>query len=393
MLGDPMAPATTMDRLRAALLLLGGAAAGCAEDAARTGLACPAPAFLFGAVYEGAVLVHEFALEVRGEPLSIRAIDSDCGCTLARLERIGAAGAREAVELGAALEPGTRLFLAARYDTRGKRGPTQRSIQVRADPLHGGPAADGAPLVLTLAAVVGPWLVAEPDELGYVRLAEGESGERSFRVRSVAGESFHLSATRRGIPDALGIDLAPEEPDGAGRARAWRVRLAMGSELPRGVHSYPIELVSDVENPDGAPGEDGARARHALAPALGVEVLGPVSLSPPSVVFGVVGADETVARTVRLECHDPGFVLAEPKARVEPLRAEEPFPLGRTASVRTRPVAGQNAWEIEVLLGGLDEAVTGTFLARLVVDTGHPTLGRLEAPISGVRRPGRGGRG
>ena len=56
---------------------------------------------------------------------------------------------------------------------------------------------------------------------------------------------------------------------------------------------------------------------------------------------------------------------------------------------------GEPAWDAGSarLLAGLDDDVTGTFLARLVVETGHPELGRLEAPISGVRRPGRGGRG
>ena len=222
---------------------------------------------------------------------------------------------------------------------------------------------------------------------------QGESATRSLRVRSVGGERFLLTASRRGVPDALGIVLRAEDPDEHGRASAWQVELALGAELPRGAHTYPIELVSDVENPTALPDERGERPRFAFAPPLAVEVLGPVSLSPSGITFGLVDASETVARTVRLECHDPGFRLAEPRVHLEPLKPGEAFPLERTATVRSRAIEGANAWEIEVLLAGLDDDVTGTFLARLVVETGHPELGRLEVPISGVRRPGRGGRG
>ena len=73
------------------------------------------------------------------------------------------------------------------------------------------------------------------------------------------------------------------------------------------------------------------------------------------------------------------------------LRGEEArgFALGRTASVVTRRVPGENAWDIQVLLSGLEEEVPNNFRARLVIETGHPKEPRFESQIIGIRMPGR----
>ena len=367
--------------------LLAGACEAEPAERPAAALFCEDPEVDFGTVFEGAILEHEFELTVGGDaPLTVAGIDSDCGCTVAELARVAPDGTRATYVDGTSIEPGTRLAIGVRYDTRGKRGPTVRNLRVKDGTGKGATS-------LTLRADVRAWFVGEPAELELARLLQGETDRRSLRVRSVGGERFLLTASRRGVPDALGIALRAEDPDELGRASAWQVELELGAELPRGAHTYPIELVSDVENPSAPPDERGERPRFSFSPALHVEVLGPVSLSPSGIVFGLVDASETVVRTVRLECHDPSFRLAEPHVRLEPVKPGEAFPLERTATVRTRPIEGANAWEIEVLLAGLDEDVVGTFLARLVIETGHPELARLEAPVSGVRRPGRGGRG
>ena len=58
------------------------------------------------------------------------------------------------------------------------------------------------------------------------------------------------------------------------------------------------------------------------------------------------------------------------------------------AHLSTRRVPGENAWDIQLLLEGLAPEVPRTFLARLVVETGHPREPLLEAPIHGFHLEG-----
>jgi hypothetical protein len=336
-------------------------------------LAVASPRIDVGRVFEGRILERDWELRVRS-PTAVSAAKTDCGCTLARLERAGPAG-REPYELGAPLAEGERLCVSVRYDTRGRRGPAERAVTLS---LPG-----GAVLPLTLAADVRPWLVVEPDELAFVRVLEGEGAECAFEVRSETGEPFGLHATGLALASWVSVDLAAEDGDQSGRARLWRARARLGAEAPRGTYSYPLELASDVVIPDSL--ADGAERRFTIAPAWRLQVVGPVALSTPNLEFGLVRADETVAQSLRLESFDPAFTPDDATARLEPLRSGEPFPLGRTARVHTRP-AGR-ACDIELVLAGLDREVSGTFLGRLVVETGHPGLPRLEALVRGVRAP------
>ncbi len=374
-------PSRTIPRTVAWVLPLLAGGCGRTPSADRPGLATGEPRAEFGTVYEGALLEHEFALEV-GRSLAVTGVQSDCGCTVARLEREEPSRLRAPYQFGARLAPGDRLFLGARYDTRGKRGDTPRTLTVT--------TATGERLVLSLSAQVRPRLLAEPDGFGLLRLRAGESAERSFRVRSAEGERFRLEPTRRGLPPMVAVELRGEDADDSGRARSWLATVRVGADLPRGTFSYPIELLSDLPLP-GRTGEgQSGSGRFSVSPSLSVQKLGPVALSTPNLAFGVVRADETVARSVRLECFDAGFSLAEPRVRLEPLKPGEPCPLARTASLCAREVPGEKAFDVELLLAGLDDAVAGSFACRLVLETGHPELPRLEALVTGVRAPAGG---
>jgi hypothetical protein len=353
------------------LVHLALAATGCAPAPvqAQGGLEFEAAArFDFGRVFEGAVLTHEWRLTARGA-LLVRETKSDCGCTVAGLTR-ESAGVERPFQAGETLAPGEVLRVKASYDTRGRIGPAERTITL----LTG---QDGV-VPLRLAADVHRWLVCEPDTLPFLRVLEGESREVAFEVRSLGGEPFGLAPTGRAIPPALTLTPTALAPDASGRSNRWRVVARLGADAPRGTHSYPLELASDVPIP-------GTERVHTVAPAWNLQVLGPVALSSPNLEFGLVGAGETVAKSVRLESFDPGFVLAEPRARLEALRKDEPFPLGATAQVHLH--ARGAAYDIEVTLAGLAPEVQGNFLARLVVETGHPRLATLEALVRGVRAP------
>lgn len=338
----------------------------------------------FGTVFEGRILTHEWRLAVQ-EPVAVSSAKTDCGCTLARLEREGPQG-RAPYEYGSALAPGEHLRVAMRYDTRGRQGPTRRAVNLLLD--------RGAPVVLHVTAEVRPWLALEPSELAFARVVEGEGAEREFSVLSVGGEPFGLQATGKALPPWVTIDLEPLGPDTDGRAPRWNGRVRLGEKAPRGTFDYPLELVTDVpipvDRPSGdptleVPTPDGAPRHFSLTPAWTLQVVGPVALSSPTLEFGLLRGDEVAARSLLLESFDPAFAPDGAVARLEPLEAGEELPLARTARVRTR-VSGQ-VCEIELVFDGLDPAVTGSFLARLVVETGHPALPRLEALVRGVRAP------
>jgi len=321
----------------------------------------------FGRVYEGRVLRHAWRLEV-GEPLVVRETKSDCGCTLVGLARAEGASERPYTP-GEALSAGDVLVVRASYDTRGRLGPSERTLSLL--------LADGRVLALKLAAEVERWLVAEPEPV-FQRTLEGVPLETRFEVRSVDGAPFRLTPTGRAVPPAVSLAPRPLEPDAEGRAARWEVVARLGPDAPRGTHSYPLELESDVAL-------EGDERVHTVAPAWNLQVLGPVALSSPSLDFGLVRADETVARSVRLESFDPAFTLSEPVARLEPLKPGEACPLLETAHLTVR--ARGAAFDLELTLAGLAPALQGNFLARLVVETGHPRLPQLEALVRGVRAP------
>jgi hypothetical protein len=158
--------------------------------------------------------------------------------------------------------------------------------------------------------------------------------------------------------------------------------------MPEGSHVYAVRLASDVPNPDGRLLEDGRREPFGCELPLAVKVHGQVSLEPLAVRFGAVGADQIVARTIRLTCHDDDFEMPEPKVRLEDPRSGVAATISESARVTARRVEGKNAWDLELTLDGLPDTVERSFLARLVVETGHPAKPVLEATLGGFRRGG-----
>ena len=350
--------------------------------ATSTALVCAEPEKDFGIVWQGAVLHHEFELTAAADgPLRIEEVIPDCGCTAPRLEVSGPDGARRAYALGAPIQPGERLHLAVRYDTTGKFDTVPRSITLR------GPEPLGLARV-SVRADVRPWLNVTPQHVRLPRQRGDEATEADYEVRSSDQSAFLLTPTGAGVPDSVTLTATPVEPGDDGRASVWNVHVQLGPGLPRGPHGYPIHLEADVVNEAAPVDPDGPPPFHRATAFVAVHVVGPVSIEPPNLVLGMVSGAETVSRTVRVACHDPEFELPEPVVRLEPLRPGEDLALARTAVLSTRRVEGENAWDVQLLLEGLDPEVPRSVMARLVVETGHPGEPLLEAPITGFHREG-----
>jgi hypothetical protein len=332
----------------------------------------------FGTVFEGAVLEHAFELEVApGARPTVEAARADCGCTVARLEVAGPGDLpRRAYTEGTALEPGTRLFVTLRYDTRGKVGDAPRTLSIYTNPA--------GKLEVAVRARVEPWLVATPDRFDLPPLDEELARELDFVVESAGGEPFRLTPTGLALPPEVRVSTAPR--GGGERAATWDVRVELGPKLPRGMHAWPIELVTDVPvpvPPGSAPAGEPPRS-FALAPLVNVQVVGAIVPSLPGLSFGAVRGGEVVSRSVRLTCTDAAVAFEEPRATLAPARDVD-RPLERCTAVHVKRAPEGNAWDVELVLTDLDPALEGTFLGYLVVETNHPRDPRIEIPVTGFR--------
>ncbi len=328
----------------------------------------------FGAVFEGAVLEHEFLLEVGDGPRpTIESARADCGCTVARLEIEGPGELpRRGYVEGTALDPGTRLLVHVRYDTRGKIGNAPRTVSIYTNPL--------GKVEVALAAEVKPWLVAAPDRFDLAPIDEELRREIRFEVRSAEGEAFHLAPSGTAIPPEIRVATSPR--GGGERSCVWDVRVELGPGLPRGLHAWPIELVSDVPVP--SPAREAEARTFSVAPMVTVQVVGAIVPSAPSLSFGALRGDEVASRSIRFTCADPQARFEEPLARLVPARPQDAA-LAKTSQIHVKRVADANAWDIELVLSGLDDALQGTFLAHLVIETTHPRDPRFEVPVTGFR--------
>ncbi len=368
-------------------LLLGGLGSGCGEPRPVPLLGCAEPSVDFGQTWEGTILRHTFELEVGNVPMRILDTETDCGCTLTRIKEADGS----VYQLGDELQPETSLWMDVEVNTRSKRGRAPRNVRLVAQASRSGSAQDstgdspresaGEPerLPFTVWSDIRPWLVADPNPLGTLSTIEGEPAEASFRVRQADGLAFPLAPSRKGLPPWVHVTATP----GTEAATEHRVDVRFDESAPRGVRGYGVLLETDVVNPDGPRTAEGEPVCFSLLHGVSIDVRGPVALRPPSLTFGVIRPGQIVARTVRLESHDPAFEMPEPRVLLEPLKRDEPFYLTDCTSIRTRP-AGKNAWDVEVTLSELDSRIQGNFFARLVVETGHPKLPKLEASLMGV---------
>ena len=360
-----------------------GSPAGGGPDAApepETWLVCDEPEVDFGEVVEGAALEHEFLFENRG-PRAVRISGTrvSCGCTAAVVERIEAGtGARRPLSNGEPVEPGDRIALATTYHTRGKGGEAPRQVDVYCDQPSGVTS-------VTIRARIQPWLVVDPLQHDVAVLREDQGTSFVHTVRSAGGEVFRLEPTGQSIPPQLAVEARPLEPDPDGRSAAWEVTSALSPGLPRGVYSWPIHLRTDVEHPD-APALPGGEPVHVeTSPFVSVKIVGRIGADPPVLAFMGVGEGQVAARTLKLVSHDPAFRLGRPELRLEATKAGEPCPLADTAVLSARPIEGEDAWEVQVLLEGLSKEVDYWFNARLVITTGHPDEPETTIQVSGRR--------
>ena len=338
----------------------------------------------FGSVWAGAELAHEFEFEAGGEvPLRIVAVKPDCGCTLAHLEQILPDGNRQPYELDTEVAPGTRFALAITFDTVGRNGGQSKAIRIYAN-------VPGGVRNMTVAAEVRPFLEVEPRQHSLGQITIFDRVEKTFKVRSVGGETYRLEGPTNSLPEPMEVSLVPVDPGDDGRSATWEVTVSVGENMPKGSRNYSLHLRTDLVNDYAPRDEAGQPVPFGIDAMVHATVVGAVSVQPQNLNFGLVGGDQTVARTVRLTPHEAGFALPEPTWEVKPFKEGASTAFQDTLKVTARPAPDQEgAWDLELLLDGLGPEVGNSFYGRLVIETGPPPgAASLQVTLSGIRSAG-----
>jgi len=336
----------------------------------------------FGRVWQGAEVTHEFQFTAGGDTdLVIQDFRPDCGCTVAHLEILHPDGTRSPYELKSPAPAGTKFALAASFDTTNREGSQTKGIKIYANIL-------GGVRELTFRADIQPLLRVEP-RVAAVEMTVLESREATFTLSGVSGEPFLVTPLRDGLPDELEVTATPLDPatsDDDGRAQRWSIRAVLHPGMPKGIRSYQLRLKTDIVNESSRLLENGEREPFVAQAMLSAVIAGRVAVEPQNLNFGLVAADDTVARTVTLKSYDPGFELPEPTWEVKPYKEGASEAFAKTLHVTKRRAENGEDWELELLLDGLDPEVPRSFYGRFVIQTGHPSEPTLEVTLSGLRR-------
>lgn len=331
-----------------------------------------------GEAWEGEVLVPRFVGRVGPADLKLVAVSPDCGCATPELFVVEGDAPRR-VDVKDVIPAGSEIELRVQYDTQGRPGKLPRTIKLYGN-IAGEKSGDGGGIVrVTFEAEVRPWLISEPALADLGRVRPNEARTATFRLRAHDGSPIRLEENKAQHPTGVTTTLAAVDPEPDGRAVLWTLDVHIGSALARGKHRFPFPLISDRLRPDAT--DDDPQTFQATANLL-VEGAGLTSLKPGVINLGRLDADTTVVRSVRLSVHQPGLRLGTPTARLVAATTADlvqlrssggVLALSKTVTITPRRVPGQPAWDLEVLVRGLDPGVPSAFAAFLEVDV--PLLG------------------
>ena len=335
----------------------------------------------FGSVMQGDILEHTFEMQSGGtEELVIKQAKPTCGCTVADVLVENDAGEFEIYKMGAPIPVGHKIRVNARLATKSKRGAASSRINIFSTDPRG-------QRTLGLTANVATYFQVNPTHIAFKQMSTRDTGADKARISTTNGLPIKLEMRDAPKPKGLTVSLSPEGPDENGRSKTWTVDVAVGPGLNEGNLAYSIVLISDQPIPGVEPKADGTPATYEVTVTVMGRVTGMISVNPSLISLGLVRPGQVASRTVRVTSHDPDFEIAEPKVHLENRQGEE-WDLGTHFSTVLRPVAGENAVDIELRLDGMPDTLNSSFSGMLVIETGHEDKGEVKLPISGVCRGG-----
>lgn len=343
----------------------------------------------FGRVRQGQILTHTFTITSAGtEPLEIRQAKPTCGCTVGSVAVENDAGEMGEYKMGDPIPPGRKIAITGAMDTSNKRNKADVRINVYTnDPV--------GLTQLGLSAIVEPFMTATPQFLNLGELSEDTTKVEYIDIRTTKGEAVKLDfdTTRaKNKPQGIEVELEPQDPDATGASKYWRAKVTIGPGLQEGPVGYGFHLVSDEPVVGAKPNEDGSLPTYSVNATMNGRVLGVLSCSPQYLSMGLVKPSQVVSRSVRLTSNDPAFELdgveVALRGALGPDGKPLEFPWADHFQTVVRPVAGQNAVDIELTLTGLPEGSDGSFKGQMVINTGNETKPEMIVNFSGVCRAG-----
>jgi hypothetical protein len=335
----------------------------------------------FGNVMQGEVLQHTFMLKSGGtEDLVIKQAKPTCGCTVADVMVENPEGGFDVYQMGTPIPVGRAVKITATLQTKGKNGHASSRINIFSNDPRG-------QRQLGLAAEVETFFQVTPSHISFRPMSTKDSAEDRAIITTTRGDPIKLEMHERPTPSGLTVALVPESPDENGRAKRWTVDVKAGPGLNEGNMSYTVALASDVPVPGAEALPDGSAATYEVNVTVMGRVTGMISVNPSLISLGLVRPGQVASRTVRVDSHDPAFEIGEPKVRLQS-REGEAWDLAGYFTTILRPVAGENAVDVELRLDGLPDTLNSSFSGLLVIETGHPDKPEVQLPISGVCRGG-----
>lgn len=292
----------------------------------------------------------------------------------------GPDGLKHSYKMGDPIEPGAEFLIEANIDTTGKSHAFKSEVTLHTnDPRQG--------IVFTLKANVRAALALNPRTLNMATLKATDFKKGQVVITSEAFGKFKLAVDSSITLEKVKVELSPTNPDENGRSDRWIAKVEVGPNLAEGVLNRAIRLVSDLPQsnktqPDGSP------LYFDVVLFVVGNVLGPVSINPQHVSFGLLRPGQTATRKVLIRIADPDFSITEaPRWSLQGYGTELENPEDFAVSIL--PVEGSKDWEMSITLLGIDEQKgNGIFRGLVEIELGHPAKPVLEIGFTGVIRGG-----
>ena len=149
----------------------------------------------------------------------------------------------------------------------------------------------------------------------------------------------------------------------------------------------PLYSASVTGSKNLMPPPNGTTPTYEVQATIMARVTGALSYNPQFVSLGLIRPGQTMARSVRVTSHDSDFKIGTPEVLIQGRDTPE-WEFAKNFSAVVRPVANENAVDVEVTLNGLPDTLSGSFSGMLLIKLGHPDKPEIKVPITGVCRGG-----
>ncbi len=330
---------------------------------------------------------HTFGFSSAGsDALIIERVDGSGGCEVVEILVEDTAGGMATYSLGDPIAAGRDIHVRTTIHADESTCNLTPQVQVVSNDPRGS-------FRINVAGAIDPYLSVTPRILDFGRVKQDKATSGEALITTNAAVPAVLKIVEQESPVGLALALVPVAAGDDGRATTWKLEVTLGPGAAEGALAHTVVVQSDVEIPVSPDQGSGTKAFYQAQMNVNARVLSDFSSSPQYLSMGLVRTDQAVTRTVKVECHDPDFSLAQqvPTVRVTGLQIPGTSEFGEWEyagcfTTAVEPVSGENAIEIQIHLEGLPRSARGSLRGSLVIDLEHPRTKQIVKVITGVCR-------